>query len=141
MKNVVPFKAPDTFERLGIDWTKEPTTERERLLREAFLGYESCCGPDGLISLVLLALVSHRQGGVATDLQAAADFAEIMLAMKARKHQGDALTAIHSYFTESGSTNVTEVALLLDNGPASRRPCGWRDRTSRSITEPPPDRR
>ncbi|MDB5071052.1 MAG: hypothetical protein JWM87_2163 [Candidatus Eremiobacteraeota bacterium] len=44
MKNVVPFKAPEPFERLGIDWTREAANDRERGLREAFLTYESSCG-------------------------------------------------------------------------------------------------
>jgi len=113
MKNVVPFRAPETFERYGINWTREPTSKPERLLREAFLTYENSSGKDGLISVLLLALVSRRQGAVASDLQAAADFAEIMLAMKARKHQDVTLAAIHSYYTESGSSDVTDVALLL----------------------------
>ena len=103
MKNVVPFKAPETFERLGIDWTKDAVSERERLLREAFLTYETSCGQNGLVSLVLLALVSRRQGAVATDLQAAADFAEIILAMTVRKHQDDTLAAVESYLAGGGS--------------------------------------
>ena len=122
MKNVVPFRAPETFERFGIDWTREPTTDEERFLREAFLSYESRCGQDGLVSLLLLSVVSRRQGNTAKDLQTAADFAEIMLAMKARKHQDDTLAAIHSYFTESDSTDVTDVAVLLDETRSHR---GW----------------
>ncbi len=113
MKNVVPFRAPETFERYGINWTREPAAEPERLLREAFLTYENSSGTDGLMSVLLLALVSRRQGAVASDLQAAADFAEIMLAMKARKHQDDVLAAIYSYYTESGSSDLTDVALFL----------------------------
>ena len=77
MKNVVPFKAPHTFDRLGIDWTKSPKSERERTLREAYLTYETSCGINGLTSILLLATVSRRQGTVADDLQHAADFAEI----------------------------------------------------------------
>lgn len=71
--NVVPFRAAETFEQHGIDWTKPAATERERALREAFLTYESSCGPEGLASLILLELVSRRQGAVAEDLQYAAD--------------------------------------------------------------------
>ncbi|HZY96210.1 MAG TPA: hypothetical protein VFE35_03825 [Candidatus Cybelea sp.] len=127
MKNVVPFRASETFERYGIDWTREPASEPEQLLREAFLNYESCCGMDGLISILLLSIVSRRQGTVAADLQAAADFAEIMLAMKARKHQDDTLPAIHSFYKEFGSTEVTDVALLL-HGVISR---GRPERTGR----------
>jgi hypothetical protein len=122
MKNVVPFRAPETFERYGIDWTREPTSETERLLREAFLGYDNSCGQDGLISVLLLAMVSRRQGAVAADLQAAADFAEIMLAMKARKHQDDTLAAIRSYYEESGSSDITDVALLLERSETRVRP-------------------
>ena len=125
MKNVVPFRAPETFERFGIDWTREPTTDEERFLREAFLSYESRCGQDGLVSLLLLSVVSRRRGNTANDLQAAADFAEIMLAMKARKHQDDTLATIHSYFIESDSTDITDVALLLHE---TRLPRGWRRR-------------
>jgi hypothetical protein len=102
VKNVVPFKAPETFERFGIDWTRDAASNRERSLREAFLTYESSCGPNGLVSLVLLAIVSRRQGAVAEDLQAAADFAEIMLAMQLRKHQDDALAATESQLENHG---------------------------------------
>ena len=101
--NVVPFKAPETFDRFGIDWTKEAKTDAERCLREAFLTYETSCGSSGLISLVLLALVSRRQGAVAADLAAAADFAEVMLAMQLRKHVDHALLAVKSFIESGGS--------------------------------------
>jgi hypothetical protein len=117
MKNVVPFKAPATFDRFGINWTKEPTTDHERSLREAFLDYETCCVPDGLVSVLLLAIVSRRQGSIATDLQAAADFAEIMLVMKSRKHQDDVMDAIQSCLSESGSADTTDVAFSLREAP------------------------
>ena len=138
MKNVVPFQAPETFGRYGIDWTREPTSDTERLLREAFLGYENSCGQDGLISVLLLALVSRRQGAVASDLQAAADFAEIVLAMKARKHQDDALAAIHSYYEDSSSSDVTDVALLLHEKQSRARPA-QAGRTRRRRLLPVPD--
>ncbi len=102
MKNVVPFRAPETFERFGINWTRAAATERERQLREAFLTYESSCGPNGLVSLLLLAIVSRRQGAVAEDLQTAADHAEILLALKLRKHQDDALASMQTYLAEGG---------------------------------------
>ena len=102
MKNVVPFKAPDTFTRLGIDWTRAAKTEIERLVREAFLTHETSCGMSGLVSLLLLAVVSRRQGTVAEDLKAAADFAEIILAMELRKHQDDTLTAARSHVEAEG---------------------------------------
>ena len=102
MKNVVPFKPPATFERYGIDWTRDAASESERQLREAFLTHERSCGPNGLVSLLLLATVSRRQGTVAGDLQTAADFAEILLAMKLRKHQDDTLAAMQSYLAEGG---------------------------------------
>jgi hypothetical protein len=89
--NVVPFRPAESFERHGIDWTKPPSTEHERVLREAFLTHESSCGPKGLASLILLALVVRRQGSVAGDLAYAADLAEIMLSMTLRTHQDDAL--------------------------------------------------
>ncbi len=38
--NVVPFRAPATFKRFSIDWTRAAGTESERLLREAFLTHE-----------------------------------------------------------------------------------------------------
>ncbi len=97
MKNVVPFKAPDIFARIGIDWTRAARTERERLVRETFLSQERSCGMSGLVSLLLLAVVSRRQGAVAEDLRDAADFAEIILAMELRKHQDDTLSAVRSY--------------------------------------------
>ena len=103
MKNVVPFRAPDTFARLGIDWTKAATTERERLVREAFLTQETSSGMSGLVSVLLLAAVSRRQGTVAEDLQAAADFAEVILAMQLRKHQDDTLALAQSYVNANGA--------------------------------------
>jgi len=104
VKNVVPFKAPHTFDRLGIDWTKSPKSERERTLREAYLTYETSCGINGLTSILLLATVSRRQGTVADDLQQAADFAEIMLAMQLGKHQSDALTLVEAHAGSSGTS-------------------------------------
>jgi hypothetical protein len=103
VKNVVPFKAPETFERFGINWTRAAASEPERLLREAYLTYETSCGLNGLASLLLLAIVSQRQGAIAEDLQAAAHFAEIMLAMQLRKHQDDALTGVQSYLDSGGT--------------------------------------
>jgi hypothetical protein len=100
--NVVPFKAPETFERFGIDWTKNAKTEAERSLRETFLTYETSFGLSGLTAVVLLALVSRRQGAVAADLQAAADFAEVMLAMQLRKHVDDVLLAARSFIDYHG---------------------------------------
>jgi hypothetical protein len=102
MRNVVPFKAPDMFTRFGIDWTRAAATERERNLREAFLTYETSCGPNGLVSLLLLAAVSRRQGAVADDLQAAADHAETLPAMKLHKHQDDAMASMETYLAEGG---------------------------------------
>jgi hypothetical protein len=103
MKNVVPFAAPAKFAEFGIDWTRVARTEPERSLREAFLTYEASCGPNGLVSVLLLAIVSRRQGAVAEDLQAAADHAEILLGMKLRKHQHDTLDAVHDYLTHGGA--------------------------------------
>jgi len=102
MRNVVPFKAPETFTKWGIDWTKAPRSERERALREAYLVYETSCGPDGLVSVLLLATVSRRQGAIAPDRQDAADFAEILLAMKLRKHQDEAFAMAQSYLANGG---------------------------------------
>ncbi len=103
MKNVVPFRAPAKFAQFDIDWTRSARTETERKLREAFLTYETSCGPNGLVSLVLLAIVSRRQGSVAQDLQDAADFAEIILAMKLRKHQDDVLELVDAHITNEAS--------------------------------------
>jgi hypothetical protein len=71
-------------------------------MREAFLTYEASCGPNGLVSILLLAIVSRRQGAVADDLQAAADHAEILLGIKICKHQYDALMAVHDYLMHGG---------------------------------------
>jgi hypothetical protein len=100
--NVVPFKPCDAFAQAGIDWTREPRGERERSLREAFLTYESSSGTSGLVSLLLLAIVSRRQGAIAPDLQYAADLAEIMLSMKLRQHQCDVLQMTQTYVAENG---------------------------------------
>ncbi len=104
MKNVVPFKAPTRFAQFGIDWTRAARTESERSLREAFLTYEVSCGANGLASILLLAVVSRRQGAVAADLQAPADHAENVLGMNLSKPQGDALDAVHAYLTHGGTT-------------------------------------
>jgi hypothetical protein len=103
MRNIVPFRAPAKFAQFDIDWTRAARTEPERSLREAFLTYEASCGPNGLVSILLLAIVSNRQGSVADDLQAAADHAEILLVMKLRKHQHDTLAAVHDYLTHGGA--------------------------------------
>jgi len=102
MKDVVPFRAPTKFVEFGIDWTQAARSESERALREAFLTYELSCGPNGLVSVLLLAVVSRRQGSVAEDLQAAADHAEILLGIKLHKHQADALDAVNDYLTHGG---------------------------------------
>lgn len=96
-KNVVPFRPPESFKRFGIDWTRDAANDGERTLREAYLSYELSCRQDGLVSILLLAVVSRRQGAVAEDLQAAADFAEVMLSMTLRKHRDDAVEAVHEY--------------------------------------------
>jgi hypothetical protein len=101
--NVVPFKPPEMFERFGIDWKRDAMSDDERSLREAYLTYETSCGPNGLVSILLLAIVSRRQGAVAEDLQAAADFAEIILAMKLRTHRDQALEAVHAYLAQGGT--------------------------------------
>ncbi|HWT05855.1 MAG TPA: hypothetical protein VN224_08865 [Xanthomonadales bacterium] len=103
MTNVVPSRPPARFAQFGIDWTRAARTETERSLREAFLTYETSCGPNGLVSVLLLAIVSSRQGSVADDLQAAADHAEILLGMKLRKHQHDTLDAVQEYLTHDGA--------------------------------------
>lgn len=66
-------------------------------MREGFLTQETSSGMSGLVSLLLLAAVSRRQGAVAEGLQGAADFAEIILAMQLRKHQDDTLSFAQSY--------------------------------------------
>jgi hypothetical protein len=86
MKNVIPFKPPEGFEAHGIEWTREPATERERSLREAYLTYELSCGPEGPVSILLLASVCRRTGTVAADLQSAADHAEGLLSIKLVHH-------------------------------------------------------
>lgn len=96
MRNVVPFKSPEPFTRLGIDWTREAASEAERSLRQAYLTYERGCGPNGLVSLLLLAAVSRRQGSVARDLQDASDYSEILLTFKLRTHQNRALEYVQS---------------------------------------------
>ena len=93
MRNVVPFKQPEVFTAHGIDWSRPPLTNDERALREAYLTYESSCGPEGLVSLLLLATVTRRRGPVSQDLQDAADFAEILLATKLGNHRINALKA------------------------------------------------
>jgi hypothetical protein len=102
-KNVVPFRAPEAFKRFGIDWTRDAASDAERTLREAYLTYELSCGQDGLVSILLLAVMSRRQGLVAEDLQAGADFAEIMLVTKLGKHRNDAVEAVNAYVTHGGT--------------------------------------
>lgn len=102
MNNVLPFRTQDAFARLGIDWTRIATTERERLVREAFLTEESSCGMRGLASLLLLALKCHRQGSIAEDLQGAAELAEVTLSMELRQHQDDTFAAAQLYVEAHG---------------------------------------
>jgi hypothetical protein len=102
VRNVVPFKAPEPFRRAGIDWTRNAANEGERALREAFLSYESSCGASGLVSLLLLSIVSRREKAIGEDLQAAAGFAEIILAMQLHKHQSDALDMVQSCMINNG---------------------------------------
>ena len=116
MKNIVPFAAPVKFAEFGIDWTREPVTDSERSLREAFLTYESSCGPNGLVSLLLLAIVSRRQASIAEDLQAAADHAEILLRMKLHKHQCDALDGVHAYLRGAARYGHEHDSLLSKPG-------------------------
>ena len=91
IRRAVPFKAPEPFDRAGITWTREPASERERNLRQAYLNYAKSSGREGLASILLLSLVSQRQGAVAADLADAAAFAEGMLCTLVRKHQENAL--------------------------------------------------
>jgi len=95
MKNVIPFKPPEGFEAHGIEWTREPVTDRERSLREAYLTYELSCGPDGLVSVLLLASVCRRTGTVAADLQSAAAHAEDLLTVKLVRHRTRAIEIAH----------------------------------------------
>jgi len=101
--SVVPFRPPEIFERYGIDWARDATSDRERALREAFLTYETSCNPNGLTSLLLLAIVCRRRGAVAADLDAAASFAEVVLGMTLRKHQTLALEAVDEYIASGGT--------------------------------------
>jgi hypothetical protein len=55
-----------------------------------------------LVTVLLLAVVSRRQGSVADDLQAAADHAEILLGIKMRKHQADTLDSVPDYLMHGG---------------------------------------
>jgi hypothetical protein len=102
MKNVVPFKPPEGFERHGIEWTREPATDRERALREAYLTYELSCGPDGLVSVLLLANVCRRSGSVAPDLQSAADHAEDLLGIKLVRHRMRAIEIAQDAIADGG---------------------------------------
>ena len=54
------------------------------------------------MSILLLAIVSQRQGAVAEDVRASADFAEVMLSMTLRKHRDDAREAVHADVTQGG---------------------------------------
>jgi hypothetical protein len=102
MGHVVPFKAPESFTRAGIDWTRDACTQRERSLREAYLTFETSCGPEGLVMLLLLSAATRRQGRVAEDLQAAADYAEVLLNIKLHSHREGALAAASADFAQSG---------------------------------------
>jgi hypothetical protein len=102
MKNVIPFKPPEGFDAHGIEWTREPATDRERSLREAYLTYELSCGPAGLVSVLLLASVCQRIGTVATDLQSAADHAENLLSIKLVRHRMRAIEIAHDATADGG---------------------------------------
>ena len=100
--NVVPFKASDAFDQAGIDWKREARDDGERALREAYLTYESSAGTSGLVSLLLLGIVTRRQGAIAADLEYVANRAEIILSMKLRQRQCDVLKMLAEYISESG---------------------------------------
>ena len=100
--NVVPFKPCDAFDQAGIDWTREARSEEERALREAYLTYESSAGTSGLVSLLLLGIVSRRQGPIAADLEYVANRAEIVLSMKLRQRQCDVLKMLAESVAENG---------------------------------------
>lgn len=100
--NVVPFKAPETFERFQIDWTKEAKTEAERALREAFLTYETSCGSSGLIrSCSSSRLSSAGSGGGRSGRRRG--LRRRMLAMQLRKHVDDALACVQLFLEHGGS--------------------------------------
>jgi hypothetical protein len=100
--NVVPFKASDAFDQAGIDWNREARTDVERVLREAYLTYESSAGTSGLVSLLLLGIVTRRQGAIAANLEYVANRAEIILSMKLRQRQCDVLKMLAEHIAESG---------------------------------------
>lgn len=54
------------------------------------------------MALLLLSTVVRRQGEVAEDIQTAADFAEVLLSIKLRKHQDDTLAAANARLAELG---------------------------------------
>ena len=60
MRNVVPFAAPAKFAEFGIDWKRAARTETERRLREAFLTYETSCGPNGLVSILSSLMIAFE---------------------------------------------------------------------------------
>ena len=119
MKNVVPFKQPEVFAAYGIHSARPPVTNDEGALREAYLTYESSCGPEGLVSLLLLATVTRREGAVAQDLQDAADFAEILLVTKLGKHRINALNAASLPLATEVRYGVTNGFLSAINGAKS----------------------
>jgi hypothetical protein len=87
MNDAVPIRAPTKFAELSIDWTQAARTEPERSLREAFLTYELSCGPNGLVSVLLLAMVSRRHGSI-DEIEASADHAEVLLGAQAAQVPG-----------------------------------------------------
>lgn len=60
----------------ALDWSREPASEQERMVRETFLARESSDGLDGLIAVILLARRQRVDGdGLAIDLEAAEAYA------------------------------------------------------------------
>ena len=98
---VVPLK-PTAFAKRGIDWTRNPESERESELREAYLTYEASCGTNGTLSILALAWEARRAGFLPRDLEIAEEYVVTQTAPTLRARHDDALALVEGQLAEDG---------------------------------------
>jgi hypothetical protein len=98
---VVPLKVT-AFAKRGIDWTRNPESERESELREAYLTYEASAGTNGALSVLILAWEARRAGFLPRDLEIAEEYVATHAAPTLRTRHDDALAFVEAQLAEDG---------------------------------------
>jgi len=98
---VVPLKV-SAFAKRGIDWTRNPESERESELREAYLTYEASRGSNGTLAILVLAWEARRAGLLPRDLEIAEEYVATLASPPLRAHRDDALNAAEAQLAEEG---------------------------------------